>query len=108
MAQVGALTSDAVCEVIAPVRTTLDLDDDVLQAVKDLAGLHGVTAGKMLSDLARQGLAPRGSAPKVRNGVPLSDIYRLGLAKEMGGRLATFDRSIPLAAVRGATRSTSP
>ena len=33
----------------------------------------------------------------------LTDVYLLGLAKQMGGRLATFDRGIPLAAVRGAT-----
>lgn len=33
----------------------------------------------------------------------LTDIYLLGLAHARGGRLATFDRSIPLRAVRGAT-----
>jgi hypothetical protein len=32
----------------------------------------------------------------------VTDICLLGLARKMGGRLATFDRSIPLAAVRGA------
>ncbi len=32
----------------------------------------------------------------------LTDVYLLGLAKAHGGRLATFDRSIPLKAVRGA------
>ena len=36
----------------------------------------------------------------------LSDIYLLGLAKRMGGHLATFDRHIPLGAVIGATRDT--
>jgi len=36
----------------------------------------------------------------------VSDIYLLGLAKRMGGYLATFDRSIPLSAVIGATRET--
>lgn len=36
----------------------------------------------------------------------VSDIYLLGLAKKMGGYLATFDQSIPLAAVIGATRDT--
>jgi len=35
---------------------------------------------------------------------PLTDIYLLGLAVRQGGALATFDRSIPLRAVRGATR----
>ena len=52
------------------MRTTLDIDDDVLQAAKELAALRGKTAGQMLSDLARQSLSP--SEPKrVRNGVPL-------------------------------------
>jgi toxin-antitoxin system PIN domain toxin len=32
----------------------------------------------------------------------LTDVYLLGLARTHGGRLATFDRSIPLKAVRGA------
>jgi toxin-antitoxin system PIN domain toxin len=32
----------------------------------------------------------------------LTDIYLLALAVKNGGRLATFDRAIPLAAVRGA------
>lgn len=36
----------------------------------------------------------------------LTDVYLLGLAKKMGGRLATFDRSVPLKAVVGATRAT--
>ncbi len=33
----------------------------------------------------------------------LTDAYLLGLARRMGGRLATFDSRIPLKAVRGAT-----
>jgi hypothetical protein len=52
------------------VRTTLDIDDDVLEAAKDLATNRGTTAGKVLSDLARQALEPRRS-PRLRNGVPL-------------------------------------
>lgn len=32
----------------------------------------------------------------------VTDVYLLGLAKRMGGRLATFDRSIPISAVKGA------
>ena len=53
------------------MRTTLDLDDDVLQAVKELAAFQRSTAGKVLSDLARRALEPSGRAPRVRNGVPL-------------------------------------
>ena len=39
----------------------------------------------------------------IRGHRQLTDVYLLGLSKKMGGRLATFDRSIPLQAVRGAT-----
>ena len=53
------------------MRTTLDLDEDVLQAAKELADTYGITAGKMLSNLARKALTPTGPVPKVRNGVPL-------------------------------------
>jgi hypothetical protein len=35
------------------MRTTLDIDDDVLQAAKELAVAHRETAGQVLSDLAR-------------------------------------------------------
>jgi hypothetical protein len=53
------------------MRTTLDLDEDVLQAAKELADTRGVTAGKMVSDLMRKALAPTGPVLKIRNGVPL-------------------------------------
>jgi hypothetical protein len=53
-----------------PVRTTLDLDEDVLQAVKEMAVVHESTAGKVLSELARKALTPA-RAPRRRNGVPL-------------------------------------
>jgi hypothetical protein len=52
------------------MRTTLDLDEDVLQAAKEIAANRRTTAGKVLSELARKGLAT-GKAPRVRNGVPL-------------------------------------
>ena len=52
------------------MRTTLDLDDDVLQAVKEIAAARGTTAGKVVSELARKALTPS-SAGRVRNGVPL-------------------------------------
>jgi hypothetical protein len=54
----------------APVRTTLDLDEDVLQAAKELAEARGTTAGRVISELARKGLAPTG-AVRTRNGVPV-------------------------------------
>jgi toxin-antitoxin system PIN domain toxin len=36
----------------------------------------------------------------------LTDVYLLGLAVKRNGRLATFDRTIPIAAVTGADRQT--
>jgi len=33
----------------------------------------------------------------------ITDIYLLGLARSHGGRLATFDRSVPMRAVKGAS-----
>jgi len=35
----------------------------------------------------------------------LTDVYLLGLAVKRGGRLVTFDRSIPISVVKGASRS---
>jgi hypothetical protein len=58
--------------MISRVRTTLDIDDDVLQAAKELANLRGSTAGRMLSELARRGLQQTGTIGEgLRNGVPL-------------------------------------
>jgi hypothetical protein len=45
------------------VRTTLDIDDDVLLAVKELARRQRSTAGAVISELARQELrAPASSS----------------------------------------------
>ena len=52
------------------MRTTLDLDEDVLQAVKEIAATRGQTAGKVTSDLVRKALQPTRPVT-VRNGVPL-------------------------------------
>jgi hypothetical protein len=56
--------------MIAPVRTTLDLDDDVLLAAKELAHARRTTAGKVISELVRKALTPTDRA-RARNGVPL-------------------------------------
>lgn len=56
--------------MLSCMRTTLDLDDDVLQAAKEIAANRGTTAGRVLSELARKGLEPTESGG-VRNGVPL-------------------------------------
>lgn len=56
--------------MLKEMRTTLDIDEDVLQAAKELACARGTTAGRVLSELARRGLTPE-KAAKIRNGVPL-------------------------------------
>jgi len=45
------------------------------------------------------------NAAFIRGHRQITDIYLLGIAMNAGGRLATLDRTIPLAAVRGATRA---
>ena len=52
------------------VRTTLDIDDDVLQASKEIGAMRKKTAGQILSELARKGLY-RPQQHSVRNGVPI-------------------------------------
>lgn len=69
------------------MRTTLDIEDDVLQAARELAQREGATAGQVISALARRGLAaPPGKSGKssgTRGGVPL-------LASR--GEVVTLDR----------------
>ncbi len=62
------------------VRTTLDIDPDILQAVKEIAELRASTAGKVLSELARRALEPQADGP-LRNGVPLLPRRPPGSAK---------------------------
>ena len=55
------------------MRTTLDIEDDVLQAAKELAQRQGGTAGQVISDLARRGLntTPTKRRPGLRGGIPV-------------------------------------
>lgn len=52
------------------MRTTLDLDDDLILVGKRLADQRKTTLGRVVSDLLRQALTP-GNEPRVKNGVPL-------------------------------------
>jgi hypothetical protein len=52
------------------MRTTLDIDDDVLQAAKELGGMRKKTAGQIISELARKALEPAVHYT-IRNGVPV-------------------------------------
>jgi hypothetical protein len=53
------------------MRTTLDIDEDILESAKELAAKRGTTAGRVLSELARRALAPKERSARIRNGVPL-------------------------------------
>lgn len=44
------------------MRTTVNIDDDVLNAAKSLSHSTGKSLGAVLSELARRGLQPRESA----------------------------------------------
>lgn len=54
------------------MRTTLDIDDDVLVAAKELAKSHKTTTGQVISELARRGLRNQSeSRGTFRNGFEL-------------------------------------
>ncbi|MFT4178709.1 MAG: hypothetical protein QM612_04495 [Thermomonas sp.] len=56
------------------MRTTLQLDEDVLAAARALAARQGRTLGEVVSELARKGLAPAVAAPRHRNGIRLMPV----------------------------------
>ena len=51
------------------MRTTLEIEDDILAAVKELARHQQLTAGQVLSSLARHALTGGGAAGKHVSGV---------------------------------------
>ena len=51
------------------MRTTLSIDDDLLQAAKHMAEAQRKTLGEVVSDLVRKALAPVDAAPVYRNGI---------------------------------------
>jgi hypothetical protein len=64
------------------MRVTIDIDDDVLDAVKAIAKNRRITAGRVLSDLVRSELPSPRRSFRERNGVPL-------LPKRKGARSVT-------------------
>ena len=51
------------------MRTTLEIDDDVLDAAKELARRRGITAGRVVSELLRTALTtPAGESDRVSEG----------------------------------------
>jgi hypothetical protein len=61
------------------MRTTLTIDDDILQAAKSLAATRSVPVGQVISELARKGLespAKAGRRRSRRNGLPTFSVGR--------------------------------
>ncbi len=74
------------------MRTTLDIDEDVLQAAKERARAEGKTTGQVVSELIRQALTqPRmGSAAnelKIVDGIPVIPARGAVVTKELIDRL---------------------
>ncbi|MFP3181580.1 MAG: CopG family transcriptional regulator [Paraburkholderia sp.] len=53
------------------MRTTLDIDDDVLALARARAERERVSIGRVLSALARAALQPTSTSPAMRNGLPV-------------------------------------
>jgi hypothetical protein len=70
------------------MRTTLDIDDDVLQAAKELAVYEKKSAGKVLSDLARKALTG-GAAEAAGDAPPFEFKNGWYVMKRRGGRIVT-------------------
>jgi hypothetical protein len=65
-----------------PMRTTLQIDDDVMQAARVLARQQGSSLGAVISALARRALstpsAPAAMGQQLRNGLPLLPVQPKG------------------------------
>ncbi len=53
------------------MRTTVNIDEDILCAAKDISEREGRSTGQVLSDLARIGLEKSKGPVKKRNGIPV-------------------------------------
>jgi hypothetical protein len=54
------------------MRTTLEIDDDVMVAAKEVARLKNQGIGRTISELARRGLMPDSTPDReIRHGVPV-------------------------------------
>lgn len=64
------LTSFSINGIISAMRTTINLDDDVVPAVKQYAESRAVSIGRAVSDLVRKGI--NATLPiRMVNGIPV-------------------------------------
>ncbi len=67
------------------MRTTLNIDDEILEAARSLAEERNLPVGAVLSDLARRGLHRPEAGRRRHKGFPVFDVSR-------GGTPLTLDR----------------
>lgn len=73
------------------MRTTLDIDDDILSASKELAKAAGKTAGQVISELARKALT-QPDAPVNYAAEEPKTVYGIRpFPKRPGGRVVTSE-----------------
>ena len=75
------------------MRTTLDLEDELLLAVKEIAKQRGTTASHVVCALIRESLQPRSVKLAYRDGVPVLPLRPNGpvITSELVNRLRDED-----------------
>lgn len=75
------------------MRTTLEIDDDLLLTVKEIAHQQKTSAGSVVSSLLRESLRPRSFTLEYRDGVPTLPQRRNGpiVTTELVNRLLDED-----------------
>ena len=71
--QTSDVKSDNLIFLEEGVRTTIDIEEDVLLAAKEIARQRGITVGRVLSDLARKSLTRKVPVSR-QHGLPLFPI----------------------------------
>jgi len=74
------------------MRTTLDIDDDILRIAKDRAKAEDKSAGRVISDLVRKALQDTGTRLEmckieIRDGIPVLPSQGVVVAKELVDKL---------------------
>ena len=69
----------------ADMRTTLNIDDEILEAARCIADERNLSVGAVLSDLARRGLQPADAVRNRSRGFPVFDVSN-------DGTILTLDR----------------
>ena len=73
------------------MRTTLDIEDDVLAAAKELARLQGTSAGQMVSRLLRAALSGL-PGPDASPGLPPGEVAGFRPFPAQAGQLVTNEQ----------------